>query len=141
MKINFTKKQFRTLIELIYLGEWTANSSREVDRVEKYEELMEYIYSYADKFGFDDLVVHDKKLNGHYPTREFEEEMENYIDENDEEVFWHQLVTRLAMRDAKNEGTLHPDQESLITRGFELENEYEEEFETHGLARLKIQKD
>ena len=56
MKINFTKKQYKQLLDLVYLGEWTANSSKEADeRNEEYSALFRYICSFAKEFGLDEL--------------------------------------------------------------------------------------
>jgi hypothetical protein len=55
--------------------------------------------SYAKRFGADDLVVHGKKENRWFPTREMEDAMHVYIDEYDEDTFVDELVYRLARRD------------------------------------------
>jgi len=51
MKINFTKKQYRSLIDLIHLGDMVVSGIRTDDTVEEYEELREYIYSFSKQMG------------------------------------------------------------------------------------------
>jgi hypothetical protein len=74
MKINITKKQYKHLLELLYLGDWTANSSRVHDeRIAEYDEVLQYFYSFSKDFGFDDVIPYDKSLDGYYPTKEYED--------------------------------------------------------------------
>ena len=53
MKINFTKKQFENLLKLVYLGEWMANAHKTDDIIEKYREMLFYVFSFAEEFGFE----------------------------------------------------------------------------------------
>jgi len=34
------------------------------------DDLVEYTYSFAMDFEYDDIILYDQKLNGHYPTPE-----------------------------------------------------------------------
>ena len=48
MKFNFSKKEIETLVELVYLGNWTANAARSSDeRVECYDRLFNKIFDEA----------------------------------------------------------------------------------------------
>lgn len=139
MKINFTKKQFETLIELVYAGHWILNSHRNVE-IEKYNEVEQLIYSFAKPFGLEHFIEFDKKLDGYYPTLEFEDSMEELIAEYDDRAFWDELVDRLALRDLTKEGIEGKSNEEIMERRIELEEKYEIEFEKHHLNRLKIEK-
>jgi hypothetical protein len=45
MNIELSKKEFRRLLDLVYIGNWVLNSIREDDRFEDYDELEEKIFS------------------------------------------------------------------------------------------------
>lgn len=57
-----TKKEYRKLIDLIYLGEMAVNGIRTGnDNIEDYEELREYIYSFSKQMGCEDIIRFDKQ--------------------------------------------------------------------------------
>ncbi|WEG13441.1 hypothetical protein PU629_03470 [Pullulanibacillus sp. KACC 23026] len=140
MKLNITNKQYKHLLDLIYLGEWTANSGRvDDDRIKVYDDLFNYFFSFANDFGYDDQVTYDKKLDAYFPTQEFEERLQPLIDFNDNEVFWNELPTRLAKRDIKQSGETFETTEDYLRKLFEIEGYYEDEFEENGLKNLRVQ--
>lgn len=80
MKIYFSKREYRQLLDLIYLGDWVVASHLETEK-SPYESLRNKIYSHAHDFGFDELIVHDKHANAYYETASFEEQgVTDYID-------------------------------------------------------------
>lgn len=142
MKINFTKKQFKTLLDLVYLGEWLANSTRSHDdRFADYDELVQYIYSFAKEMGCEDLVTYDREINGFYPSNEYEEQLQPIIDNNDDYVFWEKLTANLAKRDLDREGGTFNSLDDRFRRLCEIEEKYEIEFEENGLANVVIKED
>ncbi|MGG0645272.1 hypothetical protein ABE021_15210 [Sporosarcina gallistercoris] len=141
MKINFTKKQYKQLLDLVYLGEWTANSSKDSDeRYTEYDALFEYVCSFAKDFGVENLVPFDKGLDAHFPTQEYEQQLQPIIDDNDNEVFWQELSSRLAKRDLVKEGKTYATQDETMLKFFEVQGEYEKEFEDNGLSNLELRK-
>ena len=40
MEIKMTEKQFRRLLDLVYIGNWILNSTRGDDRIRQYDEEM-----------------------------------------------------------------------------------------------------
>ncbi len=139
VKINFTKKQYRQLLDLVYLGEWTANSSKvHGERNEEYDEIFQYVCSFSKSFGCEDLIEFDQSFGEYFPTKEYEESMHSYIEENDNEVFWNQISLRLAKRDIQKIGKKYRSKEEYLRHLFQLEEEYEIEFEKHGIERLVI---
>ena len=73
MKINFTKAEYRTLIEMMYLAEWmlTAHDTRKDPDKRKYAELGQKIYSVSKEMGCEAEIKLSKELNGYFPTSEF----------------------------------------------------------------------
>lgn len=142
MKINLTKKQYRSLIDLVHLGDMMVNGIRTTDKVEEYEELREYIYSFAKQMGYEDIVKYDAKYGMHFETRDFETgKIQEYISEYDNEVFWTELPSRLADRDMirlqKLTGEL-TDREEWLRKVWAKEEEYQIEFETNGLENVEV---
>jgi len=145
MDIKLTKDQYENLIKLVYLGNWMINGIRLHDeQVEKYEKIEQYIFSFAKDAEMEKYIEYDGKSKKFFPTGEFEMEsdIENYRQEYEDEVFWEELVDRLARRDF-----IRKYGEDLIKKmdrkkRFEKEEpfveKYEEEFEKHGIERLEI---
>lgn len=100
-EIKFTKQQYEDLVKLVYLGTWLINSIRTDDVVEKYEDLEQYILSFANIFGCGKLIEYSAKSKSYFHTADFEEDEElgRYRDEYDDECFWDGLIDRLARRD------------------------------------------
>ncbi|TJY41093.1 hypothetical protein E5161_15460 [Cohnella pontilimi] len=143
MKIELTNKQYRDLIELLFLGNWLANATRTGaegdERLEKYELLQHYILSHAKNFQADDVVTEEG--TSFYTTMEFEESIMPIVEEYDDSTFWEQLSMKLANRDLLKEiGPVSELKEKHRTRLFELEEEYEVEFEENGLRNLVLMK-
>ena len=105
--IPLTRAQFRALLKAVYLGNWMANANRDGSRrdprVEEYDEIEEYVLSFAKQFGFDEYVDDDEVIHGRkfFPTRQFEDmtHVEGMIDEYNNENFWDELIDRLGERD------------------------------------------
>jgi hypothetical protein len=141
MKIELTKQQYRSLIELLFLGDWLVNATRtgEEDdkRISKYEEVQQLIYSYGKDFEADDFLI--EKYGQLFTTMEFEEPLMPLVDEYDDYTFWEQLSLRLAERDLQREnGPVRKLKEEQMLRKYELEEMYQEEFEENGLRNLVV---
>jgi hypothetical protein len=82
MEINFTKEQFQTLLKLLYLGEWVANSykSKEDKLYKESDNLEQHIFSFASKFGLENLIEYDQSLKKFVPTLTMEEKFHPLID-------------------------------------------------------------
>lgn len=143
MNLKLTKKQYKNLLKLVYLGNWLINAIRlEDDRIKKYDEIEEYIYSFAKKAGLEKYIEFDKKFNKFFPTREFSDGMYQYIEEYDDDAFWEELIDRLARCDfVKKYGqkTIRKmDLKELIEKEQPFLDKYAKEFAKHGLKNLEI---
>ena len=47
MKIELTEQQYRYLLDLVYIGNWVVNSTRENDRIREYDNLESIIFSHC----------------------------------------------------------------------------------------------
>ncbi|MBN1141695.1 MAG: hypothetical protein JXB25_07890 [Deltaproteobacteria bacterium] len=145
MKINFTNKEYRNLLDFLYLGNWvmTANDTEEDENKSKYEEITQKIYSHAKDFGCDELIEFNAEFGEYFETVEFEEsEVNQYLEDYNENNFWENLIMRLAERDFFKE--ISPGEfnklssEEKITRTQTHEKKWEEEFSKNGIINLKI---
>lgn len=146
MKINFTKKQYLSLMKLVYLGNWLANASRLQDeQIKEYEETEGYIFSFAKGFGHSRYVEHEPEDGDRYfPTRYFEEEADvrGLIEDYDNETFWQEAADRFGDRDFikkySEEAIEKMDRDERFVKRMECEEKYEKEFEENGIERMEI---
>src|SRR5690554_5204935 len=100
MKINFTKEEYRKLLDIVYAGIMVINGNRAPeDYLEEYEDMEQYIYSFARDYGLKNLVDYDPKYKRYFTTPEFDKErIEDLIQEYDDIIFWSMLAFNLAKR-------------------------------------------
>ncbi len=145
MKINFTKDEFRTLLDLIYLGDWvlTAHDVDSDPKKSKHQEMVQKIYAHAKDFGFEKLIEHNPGLGAYSESLEFEEsDIREFLEEFEVNNFWESLIANLAERDFLKEIEPGSLPEMKVEDKFESigkhEEKWAEEFSRHGIDNLKI---
>ena len=135
MNIELTNKEFRRLLDMVYIGNWVLNSTRAEDRFKDYDDLQEKIFGSCAKLGLKDLYT---TWYGHvFPSRAFEEGgIHEAIADYEDAVFYDILAEELARRDMSLEHTDPDDVNELNTRI----DEYFDEFEANGIDNLMIEK-
>lgn len=144
--ISLTKQQFFALMKLAYLGNWMANAihtgSKEDSKDEELDKMEDYINSFADTFGFGEYIDEDKELQGYFPTRDFDDLLQQYIDTYDDNCFWDELFYRISNRDFKRKYTEKEIKNMELSELFEKQEPFREkwdnEFNMHGIDRLEI---
>ena len=133
MNIDLTEKEFRFLLDLVYIGNWVLNSTREGDRIEEYDKLEEQIFKHCDEAGLQALVSrHDKHVS---PSRAYEEGgIHEAISDYEDAVFFEILAEELARRDMNDEAISQDNLTELTKRV----DRYLSEFETHGVDNISI---
>lgn len=98
MNIQLSQKEFRHLLDLVYIGNWILNSTRGLDRFEAYDELQEKIFTYALQNNMPELTQH---FMGHiFPSQAYEEGgIHEAIADYEDAVFYNILAEELARRD------------------------------------------
>lgn len=140
MKINFTKNQFNTLLDMVQLGYCITASIDKTTNESKFIEMEQYLMSFAKDFNYED-VLYDPTENVYDLTVEREQEIHELIDEYEDMVFWDKLVYYMARRDFKTEMTQKPlAEEAAFQRLIEIEEKYHKYFEENGVQFLKIEK-
>ena len=137
MKINFTKKQYDTLIKLVQYGYWITSDMK---KNEEFSELEQYLSSFAKDFGMKGIEFVEEY--GIYDvSRELEEEIHEVIDEYEEGVFLDKLAYHMARKEFAKESKLKEyNQEEAFLRVLELEEKYHQYIEENGLEHLKMEK-
>ena len=96
MKIELTEQQYRYLLDLVYIGNWVINSTREDDRIKEYDQVESLVFSHCLRHRMSKLVeLYQGEL---IPSRAFadggiHEAIENYEDI----VFYEILAEELAL--------------------------------------------
>lgn len=134
MTIELTEKEFRRLLDLVYVGDWILNSARGEDRFEDYDLLQEKLFALCPKVGMNTLA---ERWKGHvFPSRAYEEGgIHEAIADYEDAVFFDILAEELARRDMEGEGVDAGDESELMSR---IE-EYYSEFEQHGIDNLTVE--
>ena len=102
MNIELTDKEFRRLLDLVYIGNWILNSTREKDRFEDYDILQEKLFAQCAKNGMNALI---SRWQGHiFPSPAYENGgIHEAIADYEDAVFFDILAEELARRDMSAE--------------------------------------
>ena len=133
MKIELTEQQFRYLLDLVYIGNWVINSTREDDRIKEYDQVESLIFSHCLHHKMPKLVeLYKGEL---IPSRAFSdggihEAIENYEDI----VFYEILAEELALRDMNGEPLTRENFSALLERI----DTYLSEFTKNGTENISV---
>lgn len=133
MNIELTSKEYRLLLDMVYIGNWILNSARTDDRIEDYDLLQEKLFAKAPANGMRSLA---ESWQGHvFPSRAYEEGgIHEAIADYEDAVFYDILAEELARRDLGLENS-DPEDATELTNRME---EYMAEFEKNGLSTINI---
>lgn len=136
MKLELTKKQYRRLLDMVYIGNWVLNSTRGDDRFTDYDEVESLLFSKAGDAGMKALA---EVCGGEViPSRAFVDGgIHEAIIEYENNVFFDILAEDLARRDMEDAAIDENNYEEL-TRRIEA---YLDEFEEHGTDRILVETD
>ena len=56
MQLELTKKQYRRLLDMVYIGNWVLNATRGEDRFTDYDEVETFLFSKAAEAGMGSLA-------------------------------------------------------------------------------------
>jgi len=133
MDIQLTMKEFRHLLDLVYIGNWILNSTRGNDRFEDYDLLQEKIFALAAQNGLPELA--QTYLGRIFPSRAYEDGgIHDAIADYEDAVFFDILAEELARRDMTEEH-LNPNDLSELTARMDS---YMSEFEANGIDNINL---
>lgn len=142
MKLELTKEEFERLLQVVYAGNWLINGLRE-DPLDDFLNVEQKVFELSREMnGGTELVKWDKKYQQYLPSAKLESMMEELIDDYDENLFWNELIQRMAARDILAEKGEDAVEAMDETEENELLHKYSEPysnaFETHGIRDLKL---
>ena len=129
MQIELTNKEFRRLLDLVYIGNWVLNSTRGNDRFADYDNLESKIFSHSPALSelWNGTVV---------PSRAYAEggihEAIAYYEDN---VFYEILAEELSRRDMDYPEINEENNDEIIGRM----QQYMEVFQISGVDRLALE--
>ena len=131
-----TEQQYRYLLDLVYIGNWVINSTRENDRIREYDQVESLIFSYCLQHKMSKLVELYK--GDLIPSRVFSdggihEAIENYEDI----IFYEILAEELALRDMNGEPLTRENFSALLERI----DTYLSEFTKNGTENISVDLD
>lgn len=133
MDIQLTTKEFRHLLDLVYIGNWILNSTRAHDRFEDYDLLQEKLFALAPQNGLPELA--QTYLGRVFPSRAYEEGgIHDAIADYEDAVFFDILAEELARRDMSEE-QLNPNDIKELTARMDS---YMTEFEANGIENISL---
>ena len=136
MNLEMSSKQFRRLLDLVYIGNWILNSTRGEQRFRDYDEVESLIFGKAILEGMPSLAeLYQGEI---VPSRAFVEGgIHEAIAEYESNVFFEILAEDLARRDMDDV----PIDESNFPELASRIEAYISEFEAHGTDNILIDSD
>jgi len=129
MQIELTNKEFRRLLDLVYIGNWVLNSTRGNDRFADYDNLESKIFAYSPALSepWNGTIV---------PSRAYAEggihEAIAYYEDN---VFYEILAEELSRRDMDYPEINEENYDEIMDRM----QQYMEVFQISGVDRLVLE--
>ena len=131
MQINLTNREFRRLLDLVYIGNWVLNSTRGNDRFADYDNLESKIFALSPALSepWNGTIV---------PSRAYAEggihEAIAYYEDN---VFYEILAEELSRRDMNYPEIGEENYDEIMGRM----QQYMEESQISGVDRLVLEKE
>ena len=133
MNIELTDKQFRRLLDMVYIGNWILNSARGDDRFTDYDEVESKLFGLCKDGPMASLT---EMWNGEdVPSRAFSEGgIHEAIMDYEDTVFFQILAEELARRDMDYQPISQENYDELVSRM----DDYINEFEAHGTDNILV---
>ena len=133
MEVQLTRKQFRRLLDMVYIGNWVLNSTRGDDRIRDYDQVESLIFSHCLDHGMAQLI---ELYNGEIiPSRAFAEGgIHEAIMAYEDVTFFEILAEELALRDLDADRATAENYDEVMERM----EEYMGEFEAHGTEHINV---
>ncbi|MGN0979843.1 MAG: hypothetical protein ACI4PT_05875 [Candidatus Avoscillospira sp.] len=136
LNIELSKKEFRRLLDLVYIGNWILNSTRGNDRIEDYDQVESKLFGLCRDTGMQKLVEKWEGID--IPSRAFADGgIHEAIMDYEDTVFFEILAEELARRDMDYQPVSRENYDELVSRM----DDYIAEFEAHGTDNLVLSTD
>lgn len=134
MRIELSNKEFRRLLDMVYIGNWILNSTRGDDRFRDYDNLESKLFSLCRTNGMD--VLAEDWENTVIPSKAYEEGgIHQAIAYYEDNVLFEILAEELARRDMGYTDITEDNYDEIVGRI----NRYMSEFACSGLDNLVLE--
>ena len=134
MHIDLTNKEFRRLLDMVYLGNWVLNSTRGDDRFKDYDELESKLFALCRTNGMD--VLAEDWNDTVIPSKAYEAGgIQQVVALYEDNVFYEILAEELSRRDMGYADITEDNYDEIIGRM----DQYMREFERSGVDRLILE--
>ena len=129
MQIDLTPKEFRRLLDLVYIGNWILNSTRGNDRFQDYDDLESKLFALSPALSeeWEGTVVPSKA----YTQGGIHEVIALYEDN----IFYEILAEELSRRDMGYADITPDNYDEIVSRM----DRYMEEFRQSGVDKLVLE--
>ena len=133
MQLELSKKEFRRLLDMVYIGNWILNSARGDDRFTDYDEVESKLFGLCKGTPLASLTeVWDGE---DVPSKAFSDGgIHEAIMDYEDTVFFEILAEELARRDMDYQPISKENYDELMSRM----DEYINEFEAHGTDNILV---
>ena len=136
MQLELSRKQFRRLLDMAYIGNWIHNSTRGEDRIPDYDEVESLLFAKARAEGMG--ILAEDYQGEVIPSRAFAEGgIHEAIMDYEDNVFFDILAEDLARRDMDDVPIDDSNYDELASR---IEA-YISEFERNGTDNIQVNSD
>ena len=134
MHIELTQKELRTLLDMVYIGNWVLNSTRGEDRFAVYDDLESKLFAGAREHGMK--VLAQDWEGTVVPSQAYAEGgIHEAIAFYEDNVFYEILAEELSRRDMDYPEINDDNYAEIISRM----DKYMSEFEASGVDRLVLE--
>lgn len=133
MDISLNSREFRLLLDMVYIGNWVLNSTRENDRFQEYDDLESKLFALCREHGLKALV---EQVDGvDIPSAAYiDGGIHQAIVYYEDNVFYEILAEELSRRDMAYPDIDEQNYPDLVERM----SGYMEEFQQSGLDHLVL---
>lgn len=134
MQIDLTTKEFRRLLDLVYIGNWVLNSTRGDNRFADYDDVESKLFALCRRNGMDALV---QDWNGtQVPSKAYAEGgIHEAIALYEDNIFYEILAEELSRRDMDYPEITDENYGEILDRM----DRYMTEFEQSGVDKLVLE--
>ena len=136
MQIELSNKEFRRLLDLVYMGNWVLNSTRGEDRFQDYDDLESKLFGLCRRNGMG--VLGEEWEGVPVPSQAYAEggihEAISYYEDN---MFYEILAEELSRRDMDYADITDENYDEIVQRM----DTYMDEFEVSGVDHLVLEEE
>ena len=134
MQLELSKKEFRRLLDMAYIGNWILNSTRGEDRFRDYDQVESLLFEKARQEGMP--ILAETYRGETIPSRAFVEGgIHEAIMAYEDTMFFEILAQELALRDMDSDAPTPENVDELRERM----DTYLGEFEQHGTDNITVE--